>query len=110
MTLRTLERIEDKIRGNADLPESAKAELLELLAALKTDISAVPEEETEHMESMAGFMEQSTHEAMRKKRNQTLLKLAIDGLTASVGEFEKSHPDLVKNVNYIATELANMGI
>jgi hypothetical protein len=39
-----------------------------------------------------------------------LMKLAIDGLTASVKGFEASHPQLVENINIIASALANIGI
>jgi hypothetical protein len=38
------------------------------------------------------------------------LKLAIDGLSTSVKGFEASHPQLVENVNTIASALANIGI
>ncbi len=66
--------------------------------------------QAEHAESIAGFIERSTHEAMRRQKNPTLLRMAIEGLSASVKGFEVSHPQLVENVNYIANALANMGI
>jgi hypothetical protein len=47
---------------------------------------------------------------MRREKNPDLLKIAVDGLSASVKGFEASHPELVENVNYIANALANMGI
>jgi len=35
--------------------------------------------QAEHAQSVAGFIERSTHEALRQDKNPTLLKLAIDG-------------------------------
>jgi len=110
MVQNTIEKIEEKIRTNNSLNEKNKTELLELLATLKPEMTKLSEAQTEHAESIAGFMERSTHEAMRQEKNPALLKLAVDGLSTSVIGFEVSHPQLVENVNYIANTLANMGI
>lgn len=110
MVQNTIEKIEDKIRKNNSFADKNKIELLNLLATLKLEMIKLSEEKTEHAESIAGFIERSTHEVMRREKNPTLLKIAIDGLSASVKDFEDSHPQLVENVNYIASALANMGI
>lgn len=110
MVQNTIEKIEEKIRTNNSLTKKNKTELLDLLATLKPEMAKFSEVQTEHAESIAGFMERSTHEATRREKNPTLLKIAVEGLSASVKGFEESHPKLVENVNYIANVLANMGI
>lgn len=110
MVQKTIEIIEDKIRKNSSLPDVNKAELLDLLEKLKPEIMNLANAKTEHAESITGFIERSTHEAMRNEKNPDLLKIAVNGLSASVKGFEVSHPELVENVNYIANALANMGI
>lgn len=110
MVQNTIEKIEEKIRKNNSFADKNKIELLNLLATLKLEMIKLSEEKTEHAESIAGFIERSTHEVMRREKNPTLLKIAIDGLSASVKDFEGLHPQLVENVNYIASALANMGI
>ncbi len=106
----TIEKIEQMIRKNETLDEKNKTQLLNLLATLKPEIEKLSNVHGEHAESVAGFIERSTHEALRREKNPTLLKLAIDGLSASVKGFEASHPKLVENIGYIASELANIGI
>ena len=110
MVQNTIEKIEEKIRTNSSITNKNKTELLDLLANLKPEITEFAKAKTEHAESIAGFMERSTHEVMRSEKNPTLIKIASDGLSASVKGFEVSHPQLVENVNYIANALANMGI
>ncbi|MCX6175563.1 MAG: DUF4404 family protein [Ignavibacteriales bacterium] len=110
MVQNTIEKIEKKIRINSSLTEKNKTELLDLLTTLKPEMKKFSKAQTEHAESIAGFIERSIHEAMRREKNPTLLKLAVEGLSASVKGFEISHPKLVENVNYIANALANMGI
>jgi len=110
MKKNTLEDIEEKIRTYNVLSEDKKSELLDLIAKLKKEISKLSESKSEHAESILGFMERSTHEATRREKNPTLLRLSVDGLSESVKEFEISHPKLVEKVNNIAAMLANMGI
>jgi ABC-type transporter Mla subunit MlaD len=110
MAQKTIEKIEEKIRTNKSLNESDKTQLLSLLAVLKPEMAKFSNDQAEHAESVAGFIERSTHEALRQDKNPTLLKLAIDGVSASVKGFEASHSQLVENVNNIANALANIGI
>lgn len=106
----TIKRIEDMIRGNESISKEIREELLGLLEGLKPEMEHLSKSHEENAESVAGFMEQSTHEALRKERNPALKQKALDGLSASVKEFEASHPKLVEKVNYIINELANYGI
>ena len=110
MEKNTLGNIEEKIRSNEILNSEKKSELLGLIEKLKKEISELSESKAEHAESIVGFMERTTHEATRKQKNQKLVDLSIDGLSASVKEFEVSHPKLVEYVNNISSMLANMGI
>lgn len=110
MVQNTIGKIEEMIRTNKSLDKKNKTQLLNLLATLKPEIDKLSKVQAEHAESVAGFIERSTHEALRQQKNPTLLKLATDGLLASVKGFEASHPKLVETVNYISTELANIGI
>ena len=110
MEQNTIEKIEKKISTNKSLNESDKTQLLNLLATLKPEMAKFSNDHAEHAESVTGFIERSTHEALRQQKNPTLLTLAIDGLSASVKGFEVSHPQLVENVNTIASALANIGI
>ncbi len=106
----TIEKIEEKVRKDGSISAESKTELLSLLEALKPEIAELSKEQKEHAESIAGFMERSSHEALRQEKNPTLHKISIEGLNASVEEFAESYPGLVKTVNQIATTLANMGI
>lgn len=110
MVQNTIEKIEKKIRKYNSFTDKNKLELLNLLATLKSEMTDFSQTQYEHAESITGFMELSTHEAMRQEKNPALLKFAVNGLSASVKGFEVSHPQLVENVNYIANALANMGI
>lgn len=106
----TLKKIETKIQASGSITEGSKAEMLTLLATLETEITNLSELEAEHAESIAGFIERSTHEAIRQKKNPELLTLSLEGLSASVKGFEESHPRLVADINYISNVLATMGI
>lgn len=110
MVQNTIEKIEKKIRKYNALTDKNKIELLNLLAELKPEITEFSKTQNEHAESIVGFMERSTHEALRHEKNLSLLEFAIGGLSASVKGIEVSYPKLVENVNYIAKALANMGI
>lgn len=106
----TFSKLEDQIHKSGSMPEENKAELLKLLGTLKTEVSELATTHREEAKSIAGFMELSAHEATRENKNPELLKHSVAGLSSSVDEFEKSHPQLVNAVNRICTALSNMGI
>jgi hypothetical protein len=106
----TIEKIEGKLRADERIPEESRKELLQLLAALKPEIAELSAEQREPAESIAGFVERSSHEVLRAQTNPQLRLLSLEALSVSVKDFESSHPDLVKVVNQIATALANLGI
>jgi hypothetical protein len=110
MIRKTIENIEAKIRESSSVKDESRAELLRLLARLKTEVEALAKTHPEQAESITSFAQATAHEATRKKKNPDLLKLSMDGLSASVKELETSHPDLLQLVNAVSLVLANMGI
>ena len=106
----TIGKIEARIQSADAIKDDRKQELLELLGTLKAEVAKLSETHTEQAESIAGFTERSAQEATRSEQNPQLLKLSIQGLNSSVGEFEKSHPQLVRIVNAISNTLSNLGI
>ena len=110
MIQETIKKIEERIKNTSPLSEAKKAELLQLLACLKNEVVELSKTKSEQAESIAHFVHLSTSEATRQKQNPKLLKLAIDGLSSSVNEFEVTHPKLVDLVNSICTRLSNMGL
>lgn len=105
-----IETIAEKVQSARNLPEPAKAELLELLASLKAEIKALSQTHAETADSIAGFANVSAHEGTRAEKKPELLESALKGLTDSVQELETSHPKLVDTVNRISVVLSNMGI
>lgn len=110
MIQETLAKIEARIRKVAALKGENKDELLHLLSTLKSEIAELSKTHSEQAQSITGFAEVSTHEATRAERDPELLKLSLQGLSASVREFETSHPKLVEIVNSISLMLSNSGV
>jgi Domain of unknown function (DUF4404) len=110
MPIDSLVQLEARIQETPCLNLQQKEELLRLLADLNQEIAALSETHEEHAHSIARFTDVSAHEATRQHRNQDLLRIAMEGLSTSVAEFEASHPTLVDTVNKISNLLSNMGI
>lgn len=91
MIEKNIAEIERKIRAE-NLGESAKSELLQLLAKLKAETATL----------------QKAFDATHEK--QKILKRSVDDLRSSVEGFEQSHPKLVEAVNSISSTLSNIGI
>ena len=106
----TLSQIESKLKDAGSITEESKRELASLLVRLKAEITELSKTHADHAESIAGFAQTSTHEAIREEKNPELLELSLKGLATSVDGFEKSHPSLVQIVNRICTTLSNIGI
>ena len=110
MLKETLAKIEISIKKMRSSKGDKKAELLRLLATLKTEIQNLSETHEEHAESIAGFASVAAHEAARNQKASDLQRLSLDGLMSSVEDFETSHPKLVETVNYFCSLLASIGI
>jgi hypothetical protein len=106
----TMKKIKAKIQQGSSVTNERKTELLSLLSVLETEITNLSKSDSEHAESIAGFIERSTHEATRRKKHPDLFTISLAGLTASVKGFEASHPVLVADINNFCAVLANMGI
>jgi hypothetical protein len=106
----TISKIEERIKSAGALKDENRAELLDLLGELRSQIGALSKTNQDQAQSIAGFTEVSAHEATREEKNPKLLKHSILGLESSVSDLEQSHPQLVAVVDRIATMLANMGI
>lgn len=106
----TLTKIEAQIEGTDSIKDGRKAELLGLLTTLKTEINQLSQTNQDQAQTITGFAQVSAHEATREEKNPQLLKLSLDGLSASVEGFEQSHPKLVDIVNRICTTLSNLGV
>lgn len=106
----TIAKLEARIQNAESVKPESRAELLALLGTLRSEIGSLSQTHGEDAESIAGFTSVSTHEAMRSQPNPELVRISLDGLASSVGEFERSHPKLVQIVNRICHTLANLGI
>jgi hypothetical protein len=105
-----LDKIEEKLKQSSAVKENDKAELLNLLKTLRTEIASLSQTHHEQAESVVRFAELSTHEATRNEKSSDLINLSIEGLTSSVQGFEVSHPKLVEIINTFCTMLAKLGI
>jgi len=110
MIEKTISEIEAKIGGADSVNADRKAELLQLLGTLKTEVAKLSETHREQADSIAGFAQLSAHEATRSEQNPQLRELSIQGLRSSADGFEQSHPHLVQIVNNISKTLSDLGI
>jgi len=106
----TIDKIQARLEAAETIKDERRRELLQLLNTLKDEVADLSKTHGEQAQSIAGFAELSTHEAIRAEQNPRLLKLSLEGLSSSVSEFEKSHPHLVRIVNAISNILSNLGI
>src|SRR3954470_23287808 len=105
-----IDKIQAAVNGAQNLPEATRAELLQLLTELKSEVAPLAEAHDENAQSIAQYAEASVQEATRSEKDPAQAEAALGGLTASVEGFEASHPQLVQVVNRIAVALSNMGI
>lgn len=110
MIKNTMKEIKARIKEEGAVNNKTKTELLSLLSTLESEITKLSKTDSEHAQSITGFIERSTHEATRRKKQPELLKISLAGLMESVKGFEASHPSLVAKINDICTVLANMGV
>ena len=106
----TINRIEARIQTTDSLTPERRHELIELLATLKAEAANLAQTHGEQAQSIVGFTQVTTHEAMRADQDPRLLNLSVQALRRSVEEFEKTHPRLAQIVNSISTTLSNSGI
>jgi hypothetical protein len=110
MIEKTISEIETKISGAESVSPERRRELLQLLATLKTEVAELSKTDEEQADSIAGFTQLSTHEAMRSAQNPQLRELSLKGLRSSVEDLEQSHPHLTQIVNRLSQTLSDWGI
>ncbi|MCX6904611.1 MAG: DUF4404 family protein [Verrucomicrobia bacterium] len=110
MIQETIEKLAASIQEHAAVRSENKAELLQLLDQLKSEVGELEKTDAEQARSIAGFAAVSAHEATRARPDAKLLELSLSGLSHSVAEFEETHPRLVQVVNSISNALSNLGI
>lgn len=110
MLKRTLETIEEKIKGSPNIPEDKKSEYYSLLQQLNDEINELSKTEKEKAQSIKGFTKITAHEATRDIIDPHLMRISLDGLSTSVRELHLSYPKLVNTVNAICTFLSKIGI
>ena len=104
----TLQKIESIIANSTRLPKEKKDTLLELFSQLKTELSGLPD--SDKANSVAGFTQLSTQEALRETPDPTLLDKALEGLDLAAQELKVSHPRLVSLLVLFARTLSRLGI
>ena len=102
--------IESSIQRTPNIPDDRRAELLTMVAGLKSEIKTLSETHHEEASSITRFAEASAHEAYRSQKNPLLADTALHGLRLFIQGFEDSHPALFGTVNRFATALSNMGL
>ena len=110
MIEKTINEIEAKINGAEAVSPERRQELLQLLATLKTEVAKLSQTNREQADSITGFTQLSTHEAMRAEQNPQLREISLQGLRSSVENLEQSHPQLTQIVNRISKMLSDWGI
>ncbi len=105
-----IETIQTIIEQSGNIPAERKAELLQLVAGLQSEIAALSQTHGDEASSITRFADVSAHEAVRAQKNPQLAETALNGLRASVQDFEETHPALFGVVSRFATALSNMGL
>src|SRR5579859_7661943 len=106
----TISEIEARLSSADAVSPERRQELLQLLATLKTEVAKLSQTNREQADSIAGFAQLSTHEAMRTDQNPQLREISLLGLRSSVEDMEQSHPQLTSIVNRISKMLSDWGI
>lgn len=104
----TLHKLEQRLESSENLTPESRQALQNLVSELRREIATL--EDSERAESIAGFTDNSTREALRTEKDEDLLDLSLQGLKSSTREFEVSHPSLTSVVNSICQQLSNLGI
>jgi hypothetical protein len=94
-----IRNIESRVQSSTNLPDPAKAELLDLLAAMRAELQGV---QKEHLDR--------AQESAPPPPHGESLDDALGGITSTVTELEATHPRLAELLNRLAVALANMGI
>ncbi len=89
-----IKNIEARIQASPELPDSTKAELLQVVAELRAELQGVA---AEHLEQAHAASEPTAGDA-------------LGGLGGMVTALEATHPRIAAIANRLAVALSNMGI
>ncbi len=103
-------KIEATLRNAANIPDGTRQELLDLLAGLKTEVGPLVTTHGESAQQITGSADAAVQAAVHREAQPDEAAQAVEGLAASVRDFEVSHPRLVQIVDRLAVTLSNMGI
>jgi class 3 adenylate cyclase len=102
-------RIEATLRNSTNISESTRQELLDLLEGLKAEVAPLAATHRETADQITGSADAAVQAAVHGEQSEEAAQ-AVEGLAASVRDFEASHPRLVQIVDRLAVILSNMGI
>jgi len=105
-----LTQLESSLRDNASLPEATRQELLDLVAGLKAEVLPLVDTHGENANAIAGNAEAAVQASINRGEQPGQADQAVQGLAASVRQFEATHPRLVEVVDQLALTLSNLGI
>lgn len=103
-------QIEATLKTATNIPDATRQELLGLLAGLKSEVAPLVATHGESADQITGHADAAVQAAVRRDEQPEEAAQAVEGLAASVRDFEISHPRLVQIVDRIALTLSNMGI
>ncbi len=110
MIEKTIGQIEETLAGASSLSEKRRAELLKLLAELKTEVAGLAETHHDSAVNITDKTRISADQATRTDDGGPGLDSTIEELKTAVEKFEASHPGLVSVVNSFCNALADLGI
>jgi hypothetical protein len=105
-----LAKLESRLQDSATIPEATRQELLELLAGLKAEVTPLQATHGESARRITGSAEIAVEASMQRDEQPEHAAQAVQGLAASVRQFEATHPRLVAIVDELALTLSNLGI
>src|SRR5512140_1648965 len=93
-----LAKLESTLRDNTSIPEGTRQELLGLLTGLKTEVAPLLDAQAR---DIAGSAEAAVAASIKRDEQPEQAAQAVEGLAASVREFEATHPRLVEIVDQL---------
>jgi hypothetical protein len=105
-----LAKLESMLRDNPNLSDAARQELLGLVTGLQAEMAPLTGTHAERAHEIAGNAEAAVQASMQRQEQPERATQAVEGLAASVREFEVTHPRLVEIVDQLTSTLSNMGI
>ena len=105
-----LAKLEAMLRDSVSIAEVTRQELLDLVAGLKAEVAPLEASHGESAHEIAGNAETAVRASVSREAEPEQAAQAVQGLAASVREFEATHPRLVEIVDQLALTLSNLGI